>query len=212
MSVVEGGPAASNIIQRIQNILLKPATEWDVIAAEPATTQSVMTYAAIVSAIPAIASTIGGFVPACAFGICVHLNPIFVVVGGIVRYIVGLVGVYLIALIVDALAPSFGGEKNQIQALKVTVYSFTAAWLAGIFGIYPMIALLSIVGLYSLYLLYLGLPKLMKSPPDKALVYTIVSVIAGIVVFLVVGAVGGMVQNIGSAGAGAAGAVNIGVR
>jgi len=96
-----------------------------------------------------------------------------------------LVGVYVNALIIDALAPSFGGTKNNVKAFKVAAYSATAAWLAGIFGIIPMLAILSIVGLYSLYLLYLGLPRLMGVSEDKAIGYTVVVVIAWIVVYAI---------------------------
>lgn len=99
--------------------------------------------------------------------------------------IIGLASVYLFALIVDALAPTFGGQKNSGQAFKVVAYAPTAAWLASIFNIIPALSVLSILGLYSLYLLYVGLPKLMKCPADKALVYTIVVVLCAFVVGLV---------------------------
>jgi len=111
---------------------------------------------------------------------------------------VSLAGVFVIGLIIDALAPSFGGQPNQIMAMKVSVYSFTAAWLAGVFSIFPPLGILGIVGLYSFYLLYLGLPKLMKSPADKAIGYTIVSILLGIVVFIIAGVIGGTVTRFGS--------------
>ena len=92
--------------------------------------------------------------------------------------------------IINALAPSFGGQKNDVQALKATAYSSTAAWLGGAFNLIPALALIGIlVSLYSLYLLYAGLPVVMKTPKDKALGYTVVVIIAVIVVFLIIGAV-----------------------
>jgi hypothetical protein len=198
MSVV-GGSASTGLVQRVQNILLKPKSEWEVIDGEPATVQGLFTgYAMILAAVPAIAGAIGGFIPICVLGVCVHMNPIFVIVGALVRYT--LAGVYVIGLVIDGLAPSFGGQKNPIAAQKVAVYSFTASWLAGIFAIYPPLAILGIVGLYSFYLLYLGLPRLMKAPEDKALGYTAVSIVIGIVIFIVVGAIGGIVTGIGSGG------------
>ena len=107
----------------------------------------------------------------------------------VVSYGVGLVVTYLLALIVDALAPTFGGEKNFIQSLKLTAYSYTAAWVAGIFQLIPGIG--GIIGLlaaiYSFYTFYLGVPVLKKCPPDKAVAYTIVVVICGIVLGLVLG-------------------------
>jgi len=204
MSVIES-PQAANLLSRVQNILLKPKSEWDVIDAEPATVQSLfLGYACVLAAIPAIAGAIGKFMPVCVLGICVHYNPLFIVIGAVVNYVLSLAGVYGIGMVIDALAPSFGGQKDQLKAMKVAVYSFTASWLAGIFTILPMLGLLSLVGLYSLYLLYLGLPKLMKSPQDKAMAYTAVSILCGIVVFIVVGVIASIVMGLGVAAPGAA--------
>ena len=74
-------------------------------------------------------------------------------------------------LVIDALAPTFNGQKNQPNALKLAVYSMTPAWLAGIFSLIPGFRVLGIVGLYGLYLLWVGLPPLMKSPEEKSIGY-----------------------------------------
>jgi hypothetical protein len=98
-----------------------------------------------------------------------------------------LIGVFIIALVVDALAPSFGGTKNQIQALKVVAYSYTASWVGGILSLIPALGVIGILfGLYSLYTLYLGLPVLMKAPQDKAVGYTVVVIICSIIITWVV--------------------------
>jgi hypothetical protein len=183
-------PSTASIISRVQGILLTPRAEWDKIEPEAATTQGLyMGYAGILAAIPAIAQIIGGLWPICVLGICVHRNLIAVVVGAVVFYVLSLVGVFVIALIIDELAPSFGGTKSRIQALKLVIYAWTAAWLAGIFAAVPFLGILGIVGLYSFYLLYLGVPKMMKAPEDKAMGYTAVSIILGIIVYFVVAAV-----------------------
>jgi hypothetical protein len=97
------------------------------------------------------------------------------------------------ALIIDALAPNFNGQKNFNNALKLVVYSYTAAWLGGVFSLIPALAILGLLcGLYSLYLLYLGIPVLMKSPDDKSLIYTVVAVVCAIVVSIVIGAIPAM--------------------
>jgi hypothetical protein len=203
MSVIEPGPASStSLIDRVKAILLSPATEWDKIDAEPATAQGLYTgYAMILAAIPAVAQIIGGFIPMCFFGVCIHHNPIFVIVGAIVSYLVNLAGIYLVAIIANELAPSFGGQKNQIQALKLIIYSATASWLCGIFLILPALGLLTIVGLYGVYLLYVGAPKLMKVPADKSLGYVVVTGIAAAVVLIVVAVVSGAVLSMGAIGA-----------
>ena len=197
MSVVET-PRSQGLFARAINILMHPRAEWDVIVPEHATTQGlILGYAAVLAAVPAIARVVSGLMPHCFFAVCYTPNPVFVVVSAVVYYLLSLASVFVIGLIIEALAPSFGAEKNQIQAMKVAVYSWTAAWLAGIFLIIPWVGgLLSLVGLYSLYLLYLGL-KLMKSPDDKAVVYTVVVVVLAVVIFIVGGAIAGSVAAVG---------------
>jgi hypothetical protein len=92
-------------------------------------------------------------------------------------------------LIVNLLAPTFNSQKSFASALKVTVYSYTPSWLAGVFLLIPGLRFLTILGLYGLYLLWLGLPPVMKTPPEKAIWYTIVIVVCAIVVAIVLGAV-----------------------
>jgi Yip1-like protein len=184
-----------NLVERVKNILLMPAKEWEVIDTESTTVAALYTgYILPLAAIGPIAQVIGysvfGF--RMPFGGSVYRVPIGrAFTAAVVSYVLALVGVYLLALIIDALAPTFGGTKSQIQALKVAAYSSTAAWVAGIFALVPGLRMLGILGLYSIYLLYLGLPVLMKAPKDKAVGYTVVVIIAAIVLFFVVGAVAG---------------------
>jgi hypothetical protein len=97
---------------------------------------------------------------------------------------------FVMALIVDALAPSFGGTKNQVAAMKVVAYGATASYVAGLLSLLPSLGILGIIAAcYSIYLIYLGLPVLMKCPPDKAAGYTAVVVIVGIVAAIVIGSV-----------------------
>jgi hypothetical protein len=105
----------------------------------------------------------------------------------VLYYVMTLVGVYIIALVTDALAPTFGSTKDQMQALKTAAYSMTALWVASIFQIIPGLgALVGLVGLiYGLYLFYLGLPFTMKTPADKAIPYTAVVTVAALVIMMV---------------------------
>lgn len=181
-----GAPAS--LVERAKNIILTPKTEWPRIDAEPASIQGIYTsYVMILAALGPIASVIGqqvfGF---SALGIT-YKPPIgYSITFAVLSYVMSLVSIYLLALIIDALAPNFGGTKDQLKAFKVAAYSWTAAWLAGLFGIVPMLGILAIVGLYSLYLLFLGLPVLMKAPQDKAVGYTVVVILVAIVLWVVV--------------------------
>jgi hypothetical protein len=180
---------ASNLVGRVKGILLSPRTEWPVIAAEPETIGGIYTgYILILAAIPALRILLLD-----------RFLGVSVLTVVLTTYVFALAGTFLIALIVDVLAPTFGGQKSQVQALKVVAYSYTASWIASLIGIVPGLGLLAaLVGLiYGLYLLYLGLPFTMKCPADKSLGYTIVTVIAAIVVSVVLGL---LVRSVGGFG------------
>ncbi len=185
------GTPAAGIFQRAKDILLNPKEAWAAIDAEPATTQSIyVPYVLLLAAVGPIAQLIGGQVFGYNFfGVAFRPPLIGALTTALISYGMTLVTTYILSLVIDGLAPTFGGQKNQIQALKVAAYSATASWLAGIFGLIPALSILAIVGLYSLYLLYLGLPVLMKTPADKALGYTVVVILVAVALFFVVGLV-----------------------
>ncbi|WP_126059486.1 Yip1 family protein [Sphingomonas koreensis] len=193
------GETSSNLIERIKNILLKPKEEWERIDAEPATVGGLMTgWVVPLAAIGPVAGLIGGLVFGYGgmFGITIRPSVTMAVTGAVISYLLALLCAWLFSKIIDALAPSFGGQKNPVQAMKVAAYSGTAAYLAGVFQIIPALGILGLLGLYSLYLLYLGLPRLMKAPADKAMGYTIVTVVVAIVLFFFVSVVTGALTSL----------------
>jgi hypothetical protein len=194
----------SKLIARIQAILLTPKTEWPVIAAEPETVANLYKkYILILAAIPAVA----GFVKGSLIGVTIPYlgtvrTPIGMgITGMILTYALTLGLVYVVALIINALAPNFGGEKNQVQALKVTAYAYTAGWVASIAQIIPWIGwVIALAGsIYGIYLLYLGLSPTMRNPADKSVVYTIVIVVIGFILSFVIGAIVGGITAAGVA-------------
>lgn len=179
------------LIDRAKSILLKPKSEWEVIDAEPASIGSIFIgYAMILAAIPPLAGLIGGQMFGYgALGISFRPSLVGAVGSAIAQYVFSLIGLFVLAWLINMLAPRFGGQKDMVKAVKVAAYSATASWLAGIFLLLPMLGILSILGLYSLYLLYLGLPRLMRAQADKAMPYTIVTIVAAILLSLLAGAV-----------------------
>jgi hypothetical protein len=184
---------SGKIIERVKGILTTPRTEWPVAAAEPATVGSLYAgYIAIVVALPTIAGFIkGSLIGSGAFGITVRTPIGMGIVGMLLHYVLTLALVYVMALIINALAPTFGGQKDMVQALKTVAYAWTAYWIAGIAVIVPWLGWLIAIagGVYAIYLLYQGLPHTMKCPPEKAGGYTAVSVIIAIVLGWIVGAI-----------------------
>jgi hypothetical protein len=189
----------NKIIARAKAMITAPRSEWPNVAAEPDTVAGLYTnYIVLMAAIPAVA----GFVKSSLLGTSLGFFGSFRLPVGfgleqmVLNYVLSLVGVFIGALVVDALAPSFGGEKNQVQALKVVAYGYTGYWVASIALIIPALGwLVALLGaLFSIYLLNMGLPFTMKCPPEKSVGYTAVTIIVMIVIYLLIAFVVGRVS------------------
>ncbi|ANB17076.1 Yip1 family protein [Dokdonella koreensis] len=192
----------TKLIERVKNILLTPKTEWPVIGAETTTVADLYkNYILILAALPAIfgfiqGSLIGTTIPFVNISLKVPVG--IGIAQMLLTYGLSLGLMYVLALIVDALAPSFGGEKSLVQALKTLAYAWTPAWIVSVLGIVPAIGMLAALAalVYSIYLLYLGLPHTMKIPKERSGGYTAVTIIIGIVLSIVVGWVAAMFSGV----------------
>ena len=183
-----------SIVERVKGICLKPTAEWGVIEQETTSTADLFkTYAIPLVAIGPIASFIGMSVVGISMGM---FGTVRVPIGSglvhaIVSFVLALVGVFVLAQIINALAPSFGAQKNPAQAMKVAVYSYTPAWVAGVVLILPSLGILAIAGaVYGIYLFYLGLQQVMKCPKEKAVGYTAAVVGCAIALMIVLSLIG----------------------
>ena len=187
-----------NLIERAKNIMLTPKTEWTAIAADPTPTKAIVTgYVLPLAALAAVA----GFISAAVVGTTIPYGgtfrmPMAWALGMLIyNLVMAVVAVFVLAFIIDVLAPSFGGTKNFDQAVKVAAFSYTAGWLGAVLGIIPWVGwlLALLVSLYGFYLLDLGLPRFLKNPPEKSVGYTVVVVIVAIVVAFVISIIGGII-------------------
>jgi hypothetical protein len=193
--------AQRKLMDRAREIVLRPKSEWLVIDKEPTDVATLFrTYVMPLAAIPPIATFLGtvifGTSSALTPGVVTRASVPQALISAIISYALSLVSVYVLALVIDNLAPRYGGTANRIQAFKVAAYSGTPQWLAGIFALIPALSPLTILGIYGLYLLYLGLPPLMRVAPEKATTYTITVVVVVIVVSIVVAILAGIVAGI----------------
>jgi hypothetical protein len=181
----------NRVIQRARSLLVSPRTEWPVIAAEPATVAELYRdYIMVVAAVPAICL----FIKTSLLGYAWHGFRVYRVAiapglaAAFVEYTVSLVVVYLLALIIESLAPSFAAQPDRVQALKVAGYSYTASWVAGFAQVLPgLYGLFALAGaIYSVFLLYLGLPSTMRVLPERAGGYTAVAAVIALVLDWVV--------------------------
>jgi hypothetical protein len=195
-----------SLVERAKNIILTPKTEWAVIAGETTPdSQLILGYVLPLAAIAALAAFIGVSLVGVSvpFAGTMRVGIVWGLVSAIFRLVMAVVMVYVVAFIIDALAPNFGAQKGMPAALKVAVYAYTPVWVASIVTIIPLLGVLVLLAaIYAFYLLYLGLQAVMRAPTDKAVGYTAVVVIVAIVVAVVVSWVGGMVLAFGTPGMG----------
>jgi len=165
----------SNIVERAKSVCVSPDSAWAAIASERTEAAPLITgYVLPLAGAAAVAQLIGVSLVGQNLGLLgTYRMPLATALGMAVASLVfAAVGVVLLSIMIDALAPIFGAERSREQALKVAVYSATPVWLAGLLQIVPVLGVLALIGaLYALYLLYLGLPRLMKCPADKTVAY-----------------------------------------
>ncbi|MGH7700616.1 MAG: Yip1 family protein [Gemmatimonadales bacterium] len=190
MAAPPGRP--SPMLDRVKGILFQPGATWERIAGEFTTSGAIYrSYVLRLAAVPAVALVLGYGL----FGMTTMFGRIKVpwetaAKAGVAHYVLSLVGVWVLAMVINAMADTFGGTRNAVQAVKVAAYGWTPAWLAGVFVAVPGGSWLQLLGLYSLYVLYAGLTPVMKSPPDRVAGYAVVTAVAAMVLGLVMQAVG----------------------
>lgn len=185
---------ATALIARAKGILLNPAAEWAKIATETDQPKSVfLTYALPLALIGPVASFIGGQLFGFGgMGMSINIGLVSGLTIAVVSFVLSLLSLWVIAFAANFISPKFGGRDDFPAAFRLVAYSWTAAWVVGIFGLLPALTILGILGLYSLYLLFKGATPVMGVPQDKAVGYTVVTVVAAIVAMFVVNVVVGL--------------------
>ncbi len=192
--------ASAGLLERLKNILLSPKNEWLVIEPEP--TSIAQAYIGYVMPLAALAAVMS-FIHTSVIGISVPfagtIRAPFVsgLTSAVLSFVMALIGLYLVSLIINGLAPTFSGIRDQRQAFKTASYAFTPAWIGAVLYLLPTGTLLQfLAGLYGIYLMYLGLPVMMKSNRDRAVGYTaavvICTILMGILLGVVMAFTGGM--------------------
>ncbi|PVV12556.1 MAG: hypothetical protein B6D77_05340 [gamma proteobacterium symbiont of Ctena orbiculata] len=195
-----------SLITRVRSILLKPKETWPEIATEQDSLSGIYrNYVLILAAIPALGTLIG----TALFGIQIPMMGTIRIGFGalltqaLLSYGVSLLMIYVMMLITESLAPTFGAVKDRLQSLKTIAYAATPVWIVGILHLLPglgvLVSLLGLVALfYTFYLIKLGLPHTMQCPEEKSLGYTITVVVISIVLGIILSFLVGTISGVGS--------------
>jgi hypothetical protein len=159
---------------RAKAMLADPFAEWARIERESGDPAFLLSrYVAILAVLPALFGFIGASVVGAAIpGVGLIRAPWFDAgFGAIILYLESFIAVLVLAFIINIVAPLFGGKRDFDAALKLSVYSFTPAWLVGIFLLMPGLRFLVLTAFYGAYVLATGLPRLMKAPKAQSPFY-----------------------------------------
>jgi hypothetical protein len=177
-----------NAARRAKMILFDPAAAWVEIAQESGDPAFLLSqYVAWLALVPAVfgfigASVIGATTLGAGIGRASIFNGLF---GAIFGYVMTCASVLVLGLVIDLMAPLFGGRRDFDSAFKLAVYSFTPVWLVGIFLLLPGLRFLTLLGFFGAYVLWLGLPRLMKPRRQRTLDFTaLIVIVAFALVFI----------------------------
>jgi hypothetical protein len=193
----EAAKKAEFILSRAYGLLRDPKAEWEQIRKEETNVPSILLgYVAPLAAIPHVCGLIGAFVFGNRYGLTVVRPDMNDVIATVVSYVVVVLLVFLLGILINAVADNFDADRDDLSAQKVAAYSMTPAFLSGVFSLWPPLWWLSLFAIAaSAYLLYRGLPLLMKAPEDRALGYASTVLIAGLVALVILFSVSGCVTG-----------------
>lgn len=91
---------------------------------------------------------------------------------------------YVAAMILTKLAPSFQGATDELRALRLVAFTGAVGSISAILILVPFIGLLLnlIVGIYSIYIFFCGITPMTNVPKEKRIPYALVVILCNIII------------------------------
>jgi hypothetical protein len=185
-------PARSTpeFLGRLKGMLIAPKAEFAQIAAAGTATSRI--YTGFVMPL-ALLDALIGFIHVSIVGTAEPLTGTVrvPVTGGLLTALLvfafGLLGIGVVAWVIDALAPFFGAVPDRRLASATAAYASTPIWLATVLVPFPTVwAPVEVLAvMYHTWLLYVGLRVLMRAARDRVLGYATTVVLCTILLEIV---------------------------
>ncbi len=173
------------LLSRVNNILLHPKAEWQVIRDEAATYPGiVLRYISILSAIPPVASIVGRYIFDRDVPDSVLLSsPWHLILSNALWYCMYIMNVMITGAVITSITVSAESRRRGVTGLQIAAYSFTPLFIGGLIAVIPhMTWCIHIAVLYGMYILYLGMRTLFAMRRMRAAVYAAASIAAAAVI------------------------------
>ncbi len=179
-------------LSNAKDVLMTQNAEWTRVMSDENDKQSLIRYGMVLITIAYAIVFVLSLVFTSGMGGFVAFSTTYVITMVVVQFVLGILSLYFIPMILAALAPSFGGKNDSLNALKLFVFAETPAWISTAVSRIPILGwLIAIAGaIYAIYLFWNHVDEAMSIPADKKVGYVIVSVVVLAVIFFVIGAIG----------------------
>ncbi len=179
-------------ISNAKDVLLSQNAEWTRVMSEENDKQSLLRYGMVLITIAYALLFVLSLLFSSGMGGFVAFSTTYIITTVVIQFALGIASLYFIPTILAALAPSFGGKNDSLNALKLFVFAATPSWIGMALSRVPILGILAAIagGIFAIYLFWQHVAEAMTIPADKKVGYVIVSVVVLAVIFFVIGAIG----------------------
>ena len=168
------------ILQRVIDLMTSPRNTWYHIQEEREDGRNlILHYSAVLAAAYIALGFLGKiiFLPGFSFHFFYSLAALGIMVGAL----------FLLGVLTNLLAPSFGTIRNEEAAFRLIAYASTGIWVVGMLTVIPRLHPLAFVGgfVYTAILFYEGCQVVMGTPREKAWQFTLATMASWFLVVLV---------------------------
>ncbi len=177
----------TNVITTVKNMVINPVETAEKFKAAPLTPKEMLiNYGAPIIVLASVATFILSIVfDSDSSSIGAELNTM------IIKTILGVAMLFIWAGIFNFVAKSFDGTPNfnvAFTGITLSIIPYIASTIIG--GIPQLGFLITLIGLiasvYTIYIMHKVLSSFMAIPKEKAVIYSVVSIVAGIIVSIII--------------------------
>ena len=185
-------------LSNAKEIVLHQNAEWTRVMSDESERQSLLRYGMMLIFIAYALLFVLTALVSMAISTIIPFSALHVVTSVVINFVLAIATLYFVPQILAALAPSFGGKNDPLNALKLYVFAATPAWIGMAVAVIPLIGWLAAIagGIYAIYLFWQHFADAMSIPADKKVGYVILAVVIIAVIEFIISAIGNGIANV----------------